>query len=646
MQPVESREDAVSGRTDRLDLDWGQLQRMLQQIPVGILIARPPSGAVCFASRYARRLLGCSTEEIAERLEQHTRAPEGRSYAPGEFPLTRSITRGEVVTDEEVGYERSDGQRLTLRISAAPLTGPAGEVTAGVLILTDVTDRKRFQAVARRSQDELLDFFENAAEGLHWAGPDGTLLWANQAELDLLGYTPEEYIGHPIAEFHADPAVADEILTRLKRNETLRDFEADLRCKDGSIKHVLINANVLWFEGQFLHTRCFTRDITERKQLERQLKRRVEELAEADRRKDLFLAMLGHELRNPLAAVNAAVALMERRASDPDAVEQGRRMIARQIRQMARLTDDLLDVARITHGTIELRKERVDLAVIVARAVETVRPVLDACRQELEVSSCPSGVFLLADPARLEQILVNLLGNAARHSGSPTPIRLDLDYQDGEALLRVRDDGAGIPREMLVQIFEPFVRIPTTREGKGNGLGLGLTLVKKLVELHGGSVEARSPGPGCGCEFVVRLPAVGEARADAGPGDGRQPAKSGFGRRILLVDDNEDAAWSLGELLRLLGHEVDVVYSGPEAIERAIARRPEVVLLDIGMPGMDGYEVARRLKESGALEGALLIAMTGYGQDRDRERSRAEGFHHHLVKPIEVNAILALLGGT
>jgi PAS domain S-box-containing protein len=651
--PIEKA--AIPGPTDPLDLDRDQLQSILQHIPTGIMVAQASSGAVVFVSEHANRLLGRSTSEISACPERGSLHPDGQPYTPDEFPLVRSITKGETVRDTEIVYERPDGERLALRVDSMPVYDAEGRISAGVLIVTNVTDHRRFQRVARRSQHELLDFFENAVEGLHWAGPDGTLLWANQAELDLLGYAPEEYLGHNLAEFHTDPNAVEEILTRLKRNETLREHEASVRCKDGSIKHVLINANVLWFEGQFIHTRCFTRDITERKLLEQQLERRVEELAEADRRKDEFLALLGHELRNPLAAVSAAAELMQARGTDPASVQRTSELISRQVRQMARLTDDLLDVARINYGRIDLRKERVHLAAIVGRAIETVRPLLEGSRQELRVSLCPENVLLLADAARLEQVLVNLLANASKYSDIGSEVQLEVECLDTTAMLRVRDSGVGISADMLGRIFEPFTRLTSVGEDERGGLGLGLTLVKKLVDLHGGSVEAFSKGPGRGSEFVVRLPVqdVGRpgTRAAGGSEVGPGPSVSDTGpplpgtRRVLLVDDNVDAAVTLGEILGILGHDVCVAHSGPEALEMALQHRPDVVLLDIGMPRMDGYEVARRLRAMGSLDSALLVAMTGFGQDRDRQRSLEEGFHHHLVKPVEVEAIMALLNG-
>jgi CheY-like chemotaxis protein/two-component sensor histidine kinase len=311
---------------------------------------------------------------------------------------------------------------------------------------------------------------------------------------------------------------------------------------------------------------------------------------------------------------------------------------------MARLTDDLLDVARITHGRIELRNERVDLAVIVGRALETVRPQFEEHHQELRVSTCTEKFVLSADAARLEQVLVNLLGNAAKHSGAGSRICLDVQCSEGEAILRVCDNGAGIAPEMLAHIFEPFIRTANSGEDEQGGLGLGLTLVKKLVELHGGSVTAFSEGPGHGCEFVVLLPrASGEWSVVRGEERGQPPLTTRC--RVLLVDDNADAVVTLGEILGMVGHDVCVAHSGPEAIEKAREHQPDVVILDIGMPGMDGYEVARRLREAGALADALLVAMTGFGQERDRERSLVEGFHHHLVKPVQVDSILALLNG-
>jgi signal transduction histidine kinase len=368
-------------------------------------------------------------------------------------------------------------------------------------------------------------------------------------------------------------------------------------------------------------------------------------LEENDRRKDEFLATLAHELRNPLAPIRNALGVLRLQRRDDPAVEQLGGMMERQVALMARLIDDLLDVSRITRGRVELRKELVDLARVAADALETARPLLQERGHQLETALPEEPVRLEADPARLAQVLANLLNNAAKYTEPGGRIRLAAEPRDGELVVRVRDNGIGVRPEMLPKIFNLFQQADRPPDRASDGLGIGLTLVKSLVELHGGRVSAHSAGPGRGSEFVVRLP------LPARPGEGRpaaRPARAaggGSGRRVLVVEDNADAADSLALLLRATGYEVRVVGDGPAALEAAPGFRPDVVLLDIGLPKMDGYEVARRLRRDPATGDVLLVALSGYGQDEDRRRSHAAGFDAHFVKPVELEKLQALLAG-
>src|SRR5262245_26391273 len=372
--------------------------------------------------------------------------------------------------------------------------------------------------------------------------------------------------------------------------------------------------------------------------------RTEEALIEADRRKDEFLAVLAHELRNPLAPVRNAVAVMRLRDVDDPNLRWARDIIDRQVQQMTRLVDDLLDVSRITRGKVKLQKESVDLAAVVARAVEISRPLIDARRHGLAVTLPPEPVRLEADATRLAQVVANLLNNAAKYTEEQGLIWLTVERDGGEAVVRVRDTGVGIPAEMLAQVFDLFTQVAHSEDRSQGGLGIGLTLARSLVEMHGGSVRAHSDGPGQGSEFVVRLPLLAELRSEAsGPGvNGRLVESSA--RRILVVEDNVDAADSLAMLLRLLGNDVRTAHDGPAALAAARAYRPDVVLLDLGLPRMSGYEVCRRLREEHFANGPLVVALTGYGQDEDRRRTREAGFDRHLVKPVnpeELREVLA-----
>jgi signal transduction histidine kinase len=383
-------------------------------------------------------------------------------------------------------------------------------------------------------------------------------------------------------------------------------------------------------------------EAIQRRHAEAELRQKVEQLAEADRRKDEFLAMLGHELRNPLAPVTTALQLMRLHSDEPLRVARARETVERQVEQMTRLIDDLLDVSRITRGKIELRQEVVVLSALVARALEAARPVIDERGHRLTLDLPDEPVVLSADPARLEQVLANLLNNAAKYTDVGGRIWLRATVDDGELVLSVKDDGAGLTPAMRSRIFDLFVQGPELRSYTRGGLGIGLTLVRRLVEMHGGTVEARSDGLGEGSEFIVRLP----IRAAAPIATSGHTSVTGLAaipqRRILVVDDNVDAADALAELLRDFGHDVRAVHDGPSALEQAALHHPDIVLLDIGMPGCDGYDVARRMRGELGLK-ATLVALTGFGEARHRRLSRDAGFDEHVTKPLDLRKLEKLL---
>jgi PAS domain S-box-containing protein len=370
----------------------------------------------------------------------------------------------------------------------------------------EVAKRKNSEWEVRCREMELSDFLDNSIVGLHKVGADGRILWANKAELDMLGYGPDEYIGHNIAEFHVDCEVIEDIMDKLKRGEALYDYPIRLRHKDGSIKHALLHSNALVVDDELIHTRCFTRDVTDRVRLETELQEKVEQLAETDRRKDEFLAMLGHELRNPLGAVTTSLELMHLRLDDPAYLKRPLAIAARQAALMSRLVDDLLDISRISRGTIVLKTEEVLLSVIVERAVELVRPLIEERSHRLTIDLPAEPVLLSGDAARLVQILANLLNNAAKYTDIGGSVELSAHRTETDLLLCVRDNGIGLTAELREKIFEPYVQGLGSSDRSRGGLGIGLTLVRNLVSLHGGSIEARSDGPERGSEFVVCLP--------------------------------------------------------------------------------------------------------------------------------------------
>jgi CheY-like chemotaxis protein len=367
--------------------------------------------------------------------------------------------------------------------------------------------------------------------------------------------------------------------------------------------------------------------------------RAVEALKDADRRKDEFLATLAHELRNPLAPIRNALTIMRLKGTADADLGAARELMERQVAQLVRLVDDLLDVSRITLGKVELRRRRIDLREVASDAVATSKPALDDAGHHLSVRLAPEPLWVNGDAVRLTQVISNLLNNSARYTPRGGEVNLEVGREGPQALVSVRDNGIGIPPEMLARVFELFTQLGQPGAAPG-GIGIGLSLARSLTELHGGSIEAESGGPGRGSRFTVRLPLVPAAEALPAP----QPSSArGGARRFLVVDDNVDAAASQAQLLRMLGHDAETANSGEEALRKAASLRPDVVLLDLGMPGMDGFAVARELRRMPELGRATLVAQTGWGQDEDRRQTAAAGFDAHLAKPVDVEALMETL---
>jgi PAS domain S-box-containing protein len=369
--------------------------------------------------------------------------------------------------------------------------------------------------------------------------------------------------------------------------------------------------------------------------------RAVAALQEADRRKDEFLATLAHELRNPLAPISSGLHILRTAGDNQQVAATARQIMERQVAQMVRLVDDLLEVARITTGKVELRRETFDLAAAVNDAVETSRPLLDAAGQSITMTLPETPIYVHADRTRLAQVFGNLLNNSSKFSDRGHPIAIAIALEDGQAVVRVRDTGVGIPRDALTKIFDMFGQAELHGARSRGGLGIGLSLVKRIAEMHGGTVTARSEGTGRGSEFVVRIPAIAAERTAEAPPP--EPASQPSRRRVLVVDDNTDAAESLAALLSIGGHETRLAHDGLQAVEEAKTFHPDVVFLDIGMPEMDGHETARRIREQPWGKSMVLVALTGWGQTEDRRRSKEAGFNHHLVKPADPAVVAKLI---
>jgi signal transduction histidine kinase len=478
---------------------------------------------------------------------------------------------------------------------------------------------------------------------------------------------PPALLGKRLDELlpRAEPQNVDRLRSFIRSGYRLSGAESTCVDGDGNPKHVVESLTGIVEEGCLVAVWGTQLDVTAQRRREEEVRRQAEDLIAADRRKNQFLAVMAHELRNPLAPILNSIELMRRAETADASFGALRSLVERQVQQLARLVDDLLDASRIAHGNVRLRREMIDLRAVVERAAEATRPLIEMRGHLFSLRLPPQAVRLDCDAARLEKSISNLLENAARYTMPEGQIWLTVERENQEAVVRVRDNGIGLPPEILDRIFEPFSHGDDGALVRSEaGLGIGLSLVRSLIEMHGGSVEAHSPGLGQGSEFILRLPIRAGHRADsrpaAGSGAARDPrdwrrsrdadasrdvaAEPGVaGLSVLVVEDNLDAAETLANLLRFWGHQVSTVQDGQGAVELARAERPQVVLLDIGLPGLDGYQVARRLRAELGLHETLVVAMTGYGQPEDRRRSREAGIDYHFVKPVEPDVLRSLL---
>ncbi len=798
-------------------------EAILRQVPAGILVADARTERLFLSNHEAHRIVQ-GVFEPGQRMEDYDQSlalvglhEDGSRFQPDDWPLARAMRRGEVVKDEEIEVQRSDGSRLTISVNAGPVKDQAGGIVAAVAAFHDITDRKQADRAIREKEERFRILAEAIPQIVWISGPNQSIVYLNRRWFEYTGLSEEETyraqswesVVHPddlervkagvtrcidegrpfedeyrlkdrdgsyrwflgravrvtdqagrvvavmgtatdiddrkraeqsacfladasatlaalvdeastlqqvarlavphfadwcvvdmagadgapsrLAVAHADPGkvalaeemqkrypphshssnhvsgilksgtpklvseVTDEMLAtgtrdeehfRLLRELGLRSYMGvPLPGRDGSIGVISFIASESGRRYGPDDLRL-AQDLACRAAVAVENARLYEQSKEADRRKDEFLDTLAHELRNPLASILNVLHLMTRsRGADHEA---DRAMAERLVKHLARLVDDLLDVSRINKGKIELRKEVVELTPIVDRVVQVVSHAADERRHDLMVSLPEAPVLVNVDPTRLEQILWNLLSNAVKYTEPGGQIAVTARRHEGDLVLHVRDTGIGIPAEVLPHVFEMFSRIrPATYPGQG-GVGIGLGLIKSLVELHGGTIEAHSDGLGKGSEFLVRMPVVWNTPAPLKPDPPcafREPSGAAPGRqRILIVDDNKDAATSLASLLSMLdGHTVEVAHDGPSAIAMALVFDPEIVILDIGMPRMDGYELARRLRRIPQFQETRLLALSGWGRAKDREKSRDAGIDHHLVKPLDYEVLRDLL---
>jgi PAS domain S-box-containing protein len=469
---------------------------------------------------------------------------------------------------------------------------------------------------------------------------DGQILSWNRGAERLFGYSAAEAIGCPITLIIPADRQHEEqlILERLHRGERIDHYETVRVAKGGRRLDISLTISPIRDSaGRIVAASKVARDITSRKQIE-------EALREADQRKDEFLATLAHELRNPLAPIRNSLEVLRLTGKLRADAEEMREILERQVEQLVRLVDDLLDVSRITRGKVELRKVPVELANVVQSAIETSRPTIESARHQLVVDLSGAPIVVEADPVRLAQVVTNLLNNAAKFTPEGGRITISACRDGDEAAISVSDTGVGISAEMLPKVFGMFYQGGSSASTPKGGLGIGLALARSFVELHGGRIEAHSEGPGKGSRFVVRLPVARRAG-----GNGVSAVRETAQRprlpvhRVLVVDDAQAAVYMLGKLLGVLGQDVRTTQKAASALEMIRSDPPDLVISDIGMPEMDGYELARRMRQIPGASGMVLVALTGYGQERDRERAREAGFDYHLVKPVSLEALENLL---
>jgi two-component system CheB/CheR fusion protein len=643
-------EAEVRRLNDELRASLAAQQAIFDIAPVGVCVARDPRCTSLLLNRSFAELLGVGEQLAGPPPGSPVPDPyrvlrDGRPLGMEALPLQRAAREGRAVEGELLEVCRGAHWRRRLLCSAVPLRDESGAVTGAVGTFMDVTRLEQAEQRFRVAQDISLFGFTilRAVRDAEGRVADFAVAYANPVAATLLGRRPEELVGQRLLHLlpgnarHLGlfPRYVDVVESGVPHDEELR-YDADgvhgwfrtmvVRLEDG----VAVSFS----------------DVTERRRLEEELARRLRELAEADRRKDEFLAMLAHELRNPLGPIRNAVHLLRRRSPDDPPSVQAREMIDRQVSHMTRLIDDLLDVSRITRGLITLRTERVSLQDVLEAAVETARPALDVAGHELVVQRPGHAVHVEGDLARLVQVFANLLTNAAKFTAPGGRVTVRVEPREGAVVVRVRDTGVGIEPAMQARILDLFVQEEASLDRSRGGLGIGLTLVRRLVELHGGQVEVASAGRGRGSEFVVTLPALPpqiafESREGAATHPGGTDVLS-----ILIVEDNRDAAESLRLLLELSGHDVRVAHDGVAALglmDQGFV--PDVGLLDLGLPGMDGFELARALREHRCCRATMLVAVSGYGRDDDKRRAQEAGFDQHLTKPVDPTMLETLLAG-
>ncbi|WP_413672233.1 PAS domain S-box protein [Massilia cellulosiltytica] len=652
MQAAEERTRVLAGHNRMLEHGIAQRRQaddalraseqryrdLIGAIPAGV-VACDAAGTVVFHNACADALCGGPPGEAPACWGPEACAHNGHRLENFTAPLREVLAGGHAVVDRDLAIERPDGSRIDVLLNITPLRDHAGRIAGAVNIVQDITARKRVEDELRVSEQRFRTL-ANTVPVLIWQNDEaGRNVFVNQYYLDFTGKAFEDVMGigwHELVHPDDAPAYIADYMDAVRTRRPWRNVDR-VRRHDGQWRWFDSYAQPLFApDGSYAGHVGASLDITDAVLAEQALK-------ETDRRKDEFLAVLAHELRNPLAPISNAVHLLRH----PDGRRRADRlveMLGRQVRQMIKLVDDLLEISRITRDKIELHRQPLLLADVVHGAVETSRPLIDQHHHQLDVRLPDEALTLNADSVRLTQVLANLLNNAAKYTDQGGRIALEARRDGLEVEIAVRDNGIGIPAGHLPAVFDMFTQAHRAAGRGQGGLGIGLAMVRSLVLMHGGTVEANSAGTGLGSEFIVRLPLAeppGAAHDGAAAGAGAAPLA---GQRILVVDDNQDAADTLAMLLDADGAQARAVYDGPSALAALPVLRPHTVLLDLGMPDMDGLDVARRIRADPAWSGVRIVALTGWGQESDRERTRGAGFDFHLTKPVDLNVLRAWLG--
>jgi PAS domain S-box-containing protein len=607
-------------------------------------------GRITYINGVAESLTGWShADALGQPLENVFRIVNEVTRQGVENPAMRVLREGIVVgLANHTVLLKKDGSECPIDDSAAPIRDELGHVSGCVLIFRDVTvqrlaeQEKANQLLTARL---LASIVESSNDAIIGKSLEGIIQSWNAAAERLFGYTSEQVLGRPISLVIPPERMKEEeeIVAKLKAGQRIEQYETERLRSDGQRIFVSLTISPIHDDfGNVIGASKIVRDITDRMRLEDNLRRLAADLSANDRRKNEFLATLAHELRNPLAPMSNMLEVLKRADGDGETLKRAHDTIERQLAQMVRLVDDLMDLNRITHDRLELRRSEVELSSAIQQAVEVARPLIDAEGHNLTIDLPAEPIYLNADRARLAQLFGNLLNNSCRYTMPNGQIELSARRDGDEVLVTVSDNGAGIPADKLSSIFDMFTQVDRTAEQSQGGLGIGLTLVKRLAEMHGGSIEAKSRGEGQGSEFVVRLPLL-QKPAEVSATATDAPAETAQ-RRILIVDDNKDSADSLAMLLEITGNQTYMAHDGVEAVEAIEKHRPEVVLLDIGLPKLDGHEVCRRVRQQPWGKDIVVIALTGWGQEDDRRKSEEAGFDGHLVKPVDYEKLLELLG--